>query len=118
MGRWQKRILILVYGVLFLMIAGLAHGMSVTVAWDDVLQATGYKLHYKTGSSGPPYSTTIDVGDVHEYTIPNLPNENHYIVATAYDEYGRESGYSNEVIADPSGPDAPAIRIQIIVSTH
>lgn len=81
---------------------------DVTVQWDpnSEVDLAGYKLHYKviqgtSGGGGPPYSDTVDVGNVTEYTLLNLPDDNVvvYITATAYNTSGLESGYSNEVFA-------------------
>ena len=82
-----------------------ASALDVTLAWDPDQIADGYKVHYKSGSSGPPYDGTgaaegdspIDVGWVSESTLRALSDdEDYYFVITAYNEYG-ESGYSNEV---------------------
>ena len=85
-----------------------SHALDVTLAWDANTESdlAGYKLHYKTGSSGPPYNGTgalegyspIDVGNVTEFTIHGLSDGvTYYFVATAYDTEGLESDYSNEV---------------------
>lgn len=108
--------LVVVYSTLLALVCGVAFGMDVTLQWDGVPQATGYKLHLGT-NSGEPYTNVINVGNVLEYTI-SVPDEKTYIAATAYDQYGRESDYSNEVVADPEAPGAPTITIKVIISTH
>ena len=45
------------------------------------------------------YSNTVDVGNVLTYTLTNLGAGTYYIAASAYDNSGNESGYSNEVSA-------------------
>ena len=83
-------------------------GLNITLEWDASTSPdiAGYKVYYKTGTSGPPYSGTgavegnspIDVGNILTFTITGLAeDEDYYFVATAYDDRGRESDYSNEV---------------------
>ena len=82
-----------------------ANALDVTLAWDADPNVDGYKVYYKSGSSGAPYDGTgaaegdspIDVGWVDEFTLRSLSDEeDYYFVITAYNQYG-ESGYSNEV---------------------
>jgi hypothetical protein len=47
-----------------------ARAASVTLAWDASAGATGYKIYY--GIASRTYTTTIDVGNVQIYTVPNL----------------------------------------------
>ena len=81
------------------------NALDVTLAWDADPAVDGYKVYYKSGSSGPPYDgigaaegdSPIDVGWVDEFTLRALSDdEDYYFVITAYNQYG-ESGYSNEV---------------------
>jgi hypothetical protein len=89
------------------------HSTDVTLAWDPNSEPdlAGYKLYYKTESSGPPYDGTgaiegdspIDVGDVTEFTIRGLTDGvTYFFVVTAHDTEGLESDCSNEVNTDPS----------------
>ena len=82
----------------------------------------GYKVYYKSGSSGPPYNgmgamegdspITITLQELYnpeqpEYIIHGLDDtEEYYFVLTAYDIYERESGYSNEVGSNEIGLEA------------
>jgi hypothetical protein len=104
--------------------ATFAHSAEVTLAWDPNLEQdlAGYKIYYKTESSGPPYNGTgltegdspIDVGNQTEFTLHDLTdNTAYFFVLTAYNTLGGESEYSEEVtysiinlppIAD-AGPD-------------
>ncbi len=68
---------------------------TVTLAWDGVSDATGYKIHYGN-SSGPPYPNVIDVGNVTTYSVLNLSPGTYYFAVTAYDA-SRVSSFSNEV---------------------
>lgn len=55
----------------------------------------GYKIHYGTASG--VYDHSIDVGNVTTYALAGLTKgQTYYVVATAYDTSGNESGYSNE----------------------
>jgi hypothetical protein len=85
-----------------------AHSADVTLAWDPNSEPdlAGYKLYYKTESSGPPYDGTgaiegdspIDVGNVTEFTVHGLTDGvTYFFVLTAHDTEGLESDYSNEV---------------------
>lgn len=63
----------------------------------------GYKIYY--GMSSRNYSQVIDVGNVTTYTVTNLTGGiTYYFAATAYNIFGIESAYSNEVskTADPT----------------
>ena len=82
-----------------------ANALDITLAWTSDPSVDGYKIYYKSGSSGPPYDGTgaaegdspIDVGWVDEFTLRALSDdEDYYFAVTAYNAYG-ESGYSNEV---------------------
>lgn len=83
-------------------------GTDVTVEWDPSPTAggvAGYIVYYKVGApeslGGPPYTNSVDVGNVLEAVLPGLPSNGSriFFAATAYDGEGRESDYSNEVSA-------------------
>lgn len=91
-----------------------AHAGEVTLTWDANTDTNlaGYKLYY--GSSSGNYQYSVDVANVTTYTLMNLPDgEIYYFAATAYDVYGNESSFSEEIayavnnqppVAD-AGPD-------------
>ncbi|MBW2319160.1 MAG: fibronectin type III domain-containing protein [Deltaproteobacteria bacterium] len=101
--------------VLALSFACPAYGIDINLRWDSSVEPdlAGYKIYYKTGSSGPPYNgwdalegnspIEIDtyqvlVGNACEYALSDLnESKNYYFVVTAYDAEGNESAYSNEV---------------------
>jgi hypothetical protein len=96
-------ILILTFSATF------AHSAEVTVAWDPNTEPdlAGYKIYYKTESSGPPYNGTgvtegdspIDVGNQTEFTFHGLTDDvTYFLVVTAYNTGGLESDYSEELI--------------------
>jgi PKD repeat protein len=92
---------------------------QVTLAWDPNNESDliGYKLYYKTGTSGPPYDGTgATDGDSPvllqmenltdptnpEYTIYALDETaTYFFTITACNGSGNESGYSNEVSYTP-----------------
>lgn len=91
--------------------------MDVTLGWDANTEPdlAGYRIYYKTGSSGDPYDGTgategnspIDVRNTITYKVAGLiDGVIHFFVVTAYDDQEREGDYSNEVPASPE-PTAP-----------
>jgi len=89
--------------------ATFAHSAEVTLVWDPntAPDLAGYKIYYKTESSGAPYNGTgvtegdspIDVGNQTEFTLHSLTDDvTYFFVATAYDTEGLESDYSEELL--------------------
>jgi len=77
-----------------------ANAGQVTLAWDmnSEPNITGYKVYYGTASRN--YDWFIDVGNVTQITITDIPNgATYYFAATAYDNSNPpiESTYSDEV---------------------
>jgi hypothetical protein len=75
---------------------------QASLAWDPSPDSTvtGYKLHYGTESGS--YTESVDVGNTTSYTLDGLqPNTDYYFAATAYDDQGAESDYSNEISYAP-----------------
>ena len=91
------------------------YAFDITLEWDantepDVL---GYRVYYKTGSPGPPYSGTgasegespialdasaVSIGNLCRFSLTGLSNtETYCCVVTAHDTAGNESDYSNEI---------------------
>jgi hypothetical protein len=96
---------------------GVAAAAQVTLAWDanSDQTVTGYRVYYRTGAAGPPYDgagliegdSPVDVplsaledSQNPMFTLSGLSSGTYYFVCTAYDAYGNESGYSNEVSFD------------------
>lgn len=76
----------------------LAHGAEVTLAWDANTESdlAGYKIY--AGLSSGIYTEINDVGNVTQYIKGDLiEGETYFFIATAYDNSGNESGYSQEV---------------------
>ena len=104
--------LILTFSVTF------AHSAEVTLSWDPNTEpdVAGYKIYYKTESSGPPYNGTgltegkspIDVENQTEFTLHGLTEDvTYFFVATAYDTEGLESDYSEELIYETGNNPPP-----------
>jgi len=71
---------------------------QVTLAWDpnNEPDLAGYRVHYGTVSGN--YQIHLDAGLNTTYTIANLQDGKAYFLAiTAYDSFGNESSFSNEV---------------------
>jgi RHS repeat-associated protein len=76
---------------------------EVTLTWEPVADAVGYKVQYGTNSGG--YSESVYAGDVTTYTVTGLADETtYYFAVAAYNEDG-DSGLSNELSAqtNPAG---------------
>ena len=102
----------------------IAYCFDRSFAWDKNTEPdlAGYYIYYKNGSSGAPYNGTganegdspikIPLASLNdpenpEYIIHNLSGTGtFYFVATAYDIYDNESGYSAELSYQPSAPSA------------
>jgi hypothetical protein len=92
-----------------------ARAEQAILGWDANTEAdlAGYRIHYGTASGS--YTTHLDVHNVTAFTVTGLsPGQTYYFAASAYDIYGNESGYSNEVSHSipaangaPSTPPAP-----------
>jgi hypothetical protein len=78
---------------------GSAHSAQVTLAWDPNTDPdlAGYRIHY--GLLSDQYSSSVDVGNQTSYTVVSLEGgKTYYFAATAYDQAGYESDFSNEVV--------------------
>jgi len=74
-------------------------GQSVTLAWNANSDPTiaGYKIYY--GVTSGTYNNQINAGNATSVIISGLvAGVTYYFAATAYDNLGRESGYSSEII--------------------
>jgi hypothetical protein len=87
-----------------------ADAASVTLAWDPNTEPdiAGYKLCYGTVKGA--YEFAIDVGNQTTYTISGfVEGVDYYFVVTAYNAYGLESDFSDEV----SYPGPPFVTIAL-----
>ncbi len=97
--------------MLFLLPLG-TYGAVVSLEWDANSEPdlAGYHIYYGTASG--EYSHSIDVGDVTEFTVTGLDDHRtYYLAATAYDQDGNESAYSDELVHTCSygKPKPPAL---------
>jgi len=99
------------------------YASSFTLRWDaaSAPDIAGYKIYYKTDSTAPTYNGTglsegnspidvpiskLDNPNSPEIKIHGLRNNNVYhFVLTTYDNEGRESGFSKEMIVIPTVRD-------------
>ncbi len=75
-----------------------AFSAQVMLAWDPNIEPdlAGYKMYYGTSSGN--YPNIVDVGKYTNCTVSDLEEgKTYYFATTAYDTYGYESGFSNEV---------------------
>jgi chitinase len=98
---------------------------AVTLAWAPPTQYTdgtpaapadisGYILYY--GTAPQQYTVEVDVGKVTSATVGGLRDATpYYVVATAYDTLGVESGFSapEVVVSPPGGDDTTPPTVQI-----
>jgi PKD repeat protein len=78
---------------------GTSFAGQLTLAWDAVANATGYKVH--VGQSSGSYTASVDAGNKLTQTVAGLNDgTRYYFAVTAYGPPGTaESGYSNQVSA-------------------
>lgn len=91
-------ILFLIVGP-FIFCAPSVYALSVTLAWDPSASnedVAGYKIYFGTESQN--YTTVIDVRDATMKSVATLKKGMvYYFAATAYNSYGVESSFSEEV---------------------
>jgi len=90
-------------------LVGAAGNAQATFSWQANTEPdlAGYRLHYGTATG--VYLFHLNIGNVSSHILQGLVNGMiYYVVITAYDANGHESGYSNEVNVGPNvtvGPD-------------
>lgn len=73
---------------------------TISVSWDPVPNASGYRVYYGTESGH--YDTFKDVGQATEGMLTQLPNcTRHYVAVKAYNGAGESAQFSNEVSGLP-----------------
>ena len=75
--------------------AGEAPAAQVSLAWDSVSGATGYRLYYGTASGS--YPSNVDAKTATSYTVTNLTDATRYYFAVKAYNSTTTSAYSNEV---------------------
>jgi hypothetical protein len=77
---------------------------TISIGWDPVPTATGYRVYYGTASRA--YTGVLDVGSRTEATLENLADcRTWYVAVKAYNAAGESASFSDEV----SGWPRPAI---------
>jgi chitinase len=87
-----------VLGLLWLFLSSSAFAGPVTLAWNAVSAPglAGYRLYY--GYASGSYSVVLDVGNSTTAALSGLDvGRTYYFATTAYDGYGDESAFSNQV---------------------
>jgi hypothetical protein len=87
------------------------HAVAAKLVWDPSTgDVVGYRVYY--GTTSVNYTNNVDVGNVTEYNIDNLPLQEgvtYYFAVKAYNAAG-ESGFSNAVTwtqGDTTPPNPP-----------
>ncbi len=117
----MKKLVAVIVGVVFCLIAALAHAGTVTLAWDPVTDPSlvGYRLYW--GTSSGTYPNKVDVGNVTSKTL-TLNAGKYFFAATAVAaDPALESGYSNEVqwtvkLSAPPNNRVQATTIELVFS--
>jgi hypothetical protein len=81
-----------------------APAADVSLVWDPSISpdVSGYKVYVGTRSG--IYSAPITIGNQISYTVRGLSDGTYYFAVTAFDLYGNESAFSNEVTATLGTP--------------
>ena len=104
------------YFLLFLLAPSLAFGLTLQITWNanSETDLAGYKVYIGSTASGI-YGTPRDVGNATICNITGIKDmTTYYVVVTAYDAAGNESGFSTEVftvVPDMTSPSAPGIKL-------
>lgn len=82
---------------------------ALSLSWQQLPDPgiVGYRIHYDTDASGPPYdgvsseaghNSPVTVGNSGQHTLTGLQaDQDYYLAITALDAYGNESPLSNEL---------------------
>lgn len=80
-----------------LCVAGNAGAGTISMAWDSVQYATGYRVYY--GTTSGDYDSFVDVGNTTGAVLSGLDDCRTYFVSVkAYNSNGESDEYSNEII--------------------
>jgi len=90
----------------FLFSVRVASAAEVTIGWDrnEDAETVGYRVH--VGHASREYTWSEDAGAADRYILRALDDgRTYYVAVTAYDGFGGESGYSEELVIAVPGPD-------------
>jgi Fibronectin type III domain len=83
--------------VVVVLLAGSISAGTISLRWDPLGGASGYRVHY--GTTPGSYTSVRDVGSATSTTLTNLTNcSNYFIAVKAYNSQGESTSYSNEVV--------------------
>jgi|GEM_PF-4877365 len=72
-------------------------GSFVSLSWEDspLADLAGYRVYYEPDTTGHPYESVVDVGNINHCDVHGLEPETQYCFSvTCYDRNGEESWYS------------------------
>jgi len=96
--------------LLFLLFPSICMAGEISLSWDAVAEATGYKLHY--GTNPEQLDTITDVGNVTAFTVAELTmNTQYFFKVSCYNDTG-ESPLSPGVFGTPKWPTVKNLRIE------
>ncbi len=82
--------------IILFFVCSTALAADVTLIWNEIPEAYGYKLYY--GTAPRLYNKVVNVGYVHKYTFTNIDeNKSCYFSITYYDSKGLESRFLEEI---------------------
>ena len=93
--RARRRFVQILVVLVPLAVSGNALAGQLSLAWDPVPNATGYRLHYGIGSRN--YSSSIDAQNSTTVTVPGLTDGARYYFAVKAYNSTTTSDFSNEV---------------------
>ena len=117
-GRPLVVVLWCLFFCLQLLCPALAAALNGTLTFDPSpsSQVTGYKVYY--GTTSRSYDHTLDIGNATQCQITGLePDTTYYFAATAYDAYGNESDYSEELTVSTATANSPPSPVDDTAST-
>lgn len=91
-----------------------ASAANVTLAWNPSVgtNVAGYRIYQ--GVASGTYTNMVDVGNATNATLTNLVDgTTYFFAATAYDNIGLESIFSNEVSYEPTNIAAASLQIAL-----
>jgi hypothetical protein len=107
----QSRFFVNFCTLLILLVAAFGYyAQSVTVAWNAVSGAAGYRVYQ--GGTSRVYTNFTDVGSATQKAVSGLAaGKTYYFAATAYNSMGIESDYSSEIAYTIPASATPVITL-------
>ena len=105
-----------IFATLFIMLlAATLQAADVTLVWDASVTptVTGYRIYY--GTAPRNYDRIFSLGNTLTHTVTGLTAGTWYFAATATDDAGNESAYSNEVSQVIPGGTVLPVNLQLAI---